>query len=525
MANPKHLTILEQGVEKWNQWRLENPEIEPDLSEANLVKANLNGVDLSKANLRATIAIDASLAFSNLSRAKLVEADLSKAELVAVLFNEADLNRATLNNAKLKGARFYGAKLGKANLREADLSGAKLSGANLFEANLYKANLSEAELNGTKLCGVNLTEATLTKAQLIKAKLNRAELNGATISEANLNKADLSEANLVKANLSGANLSEAICENANFSFALLGAARLLNASLNRAILNGSCLWETQRGGWLIRGVVCESVYWDRKREKIIEYGPGDFERLYSEKTRLQIKYPNGITPLEIVTLPALIQHLETSHPVCKLRFESIYDASGGALVSIIIDDTSEISFEKMEQLRVSIQSEAEHEVQRFRIALKEKEELILRLEGQVQAFQWTYKELLLNQKQNLLFITGGFEMSDTYNVGQAGAVGPTAHAHDMTFNQVGGLIEKSMDLGQLSIELSKLRQAMTQDANDAEHYIAVGEIAKAEQAAKSKDTSKLTESLKTAGKWSLDVATKIGVSLASEAIKHSMGMK
>jgi hypothetical protein len=35
----------------------------------------------------------------------------------------------------------------------------------------------------------------------------------------------------------------------------------------------------------------------------------------------------------------------------------------------------------------------------------------------------------------------------------------------------------------------------------------------------------MAESLKSSGKWALDVATKIGVSLASEALKHSMGMK
>jgi len=36
---------------------------------------------------------------------------------------------------------------------------------------------------------------------------------------------------------------------------------------------------------------------------------------------------------------------------------------------------------------------------------------------------------------------------------------------------------------------------------------------------------KLAESLKCAGKWALDVATKIGVSLATDAIKQPTGMK
>ena len=31
MANPRHLKILEQGVEAWNEWREKKPKIEPDL--------------------------------------------------------------------------------------------------------------------------------------------------------------------------------------------------------------------------------------------------------------------------------------------------------------------------------------------------------------------------------------------------------------------------------------------------------------------------------------------------------------
>ena len=35
MANPEHLAKLEEGVEAWNKWREENPDIrEPDLREA-----------------------------------------------------------------------------------------------------------------------------------------------------------------------------------------------------------------------------------------------------------------------------------------------------------------------------------------------------------------------------------------------------------------------------------------------------------------------------------------------------------
>ena len=389
-----------------------------------------------------------------------------------------------------------------------------------------KADLVGEDFREAKLYGIDFSEANLSGADLRWADLRWANLRWAKLNRARLYRADLSGAYLIGADLSRADLNKATCNNAIFKMANLCATRLIDTVLDGATLDDTCLWETQRAGWSIRRIVCESVYWDKERKRVTTYGSGDFERLYSEKTRVLIRYLHGLSSLEIITLPSLIQHLESSHPGCRLRLESIQDASGGAVVTIVIDDSGDASSEQGEELRAAIQSEAEQEVQRFRLSLKEKEEIILRLEGQVQAFQWTYKELLLNQKQNLLFITGGFEMGDEYNVsGQAGAIGPNAHAHDMTFNQIGSLIEKSMDLAQLADELSKLRQEMSQDANDVEHHIAVGEVAKAEQAAKVKDSSKLAESLRASGKWSLDVATKIGVSLASEAIKHSMGMK
>ena len=34
MANPEHLAILNQGVEQWNEWTVERPDVEVELGEA-----------------------------------------------------------------------------------------------------------------------------------------------------------------------------------------------------------------------------------------------------------------------------------------------------------------------------------------------------------------------------------------------------------------------------------------------------------------------------------------------------------
>jgi hypothetical protein len=62
MANQQHVRILAEGVKIWNRWREKNPEIKPDLSDAELRRLNLR-----QANFKDT----------NLHRAHLREADLS----------------------------------------------------------------------------------------------------------------------------------------------------------------------------------------------------------------------------------------------------------------------------------------------------------------------------------------------------------------------------------------------------------------------------------------------------------------
>ena len=136
MANPEHLEILKQGVEVWNKWQRDNPDIIP----------NLIGVDLNGVNLR-----EAYFWRANLSGAKIMEADLC-------------------------GSYFRDAKLRSAYLSGSDLTGTDLSRANLWRARLNGALLSEADLTGADLTGSNLTGADLREAILWGTSLGNINL-------------------------------------------------------------------------------------------------------------------------------------------------------------------------------------------------------------------------------------------------------------------------------------------------------------------------------------------------------------
>jgi hypothetical protein len=113
MANEKHLAILRQGVDVWNAWREENPDVAPDLTGADLSESHLTGV--------------------NLTRAILVEASLTRANLT-------------------------GASLTRANLTGTNLTTANLTRANLARANLARANLTDTLLVYTLFADVNLSQ-------------------------------------------------------------------------------------------------------------------------------------------------------------------------------------------------------------------------------------------------------------------------------------------------------------------------------------------------------------------------------
>ena len=224
MANKEHLAKLQEGVEAWNTWRKQNPNIQPDLSRVNLGKVDLRGVDLRDANLDGV-----NLCEANLSEASFGWADLQGADLRRVDLVKADLDGADLRGADLSGANLSKANFGRANLFQADLHRVNLTEADLHEADLREADLREADLREVNLYRAHLSRAELRGAELNNVDLGQAKLYWADLREANLGRVYLDWADLYEADLSGANLA-----SVNFS----------KTDLSRANFASAKLWET-----------------------------------------------------------------------------------------------------------------------------------------------------------------------------------------------------------------------------------------------------------------------------------------
>jgi hypothetical protein len=135
----EHLSVLQNGVEQWNRWRQDNPEIRPLLYDA-----PLNGAVLSRAN------------FSN---ANLIGAQLRKATLIEVNFHEANLFDANLQGATLTDANFC-----RTDLYKTDLSGAWLTRANLQGTQLAMTDFRGAHLIGCTVYGLSAWDIKIDKA-------------------------------------------------------------------------------------------------------------------------------------------------------------------------------------------------------------------------------------------------------------------------------------------------------------------------------------------------------------------------
>lgn len=367
MVNEEHYARLKEGVEAWNEWRRNNPNIIPDLSEVdlsriNLSRANFTEAKLSRANLTEADLSEANLGGANLGGANLSGANLSGAIFRIVEYGQADLKSAVIFiGASLRRVNLSGANLSWFDLRNTDFSEANLSKANLIgvdfkNANLTMTNLSEAFLNQdtilsnanltkaylyranlarANLRGLNLTRATLSGADLRGANLSGADLRGADFCEANLSGADLIGADLSELDLSGLGLNKFDLSKVNLSGANLIRTQALGTNFTAAHLTGVCLedWNINAATKL-DNINCRYVYLksdkQERRPSSGEFAPGEFTKLFQKLLEtVDLIFADGI---DWKAFLLSFQELQAEYGEENLSVQAIEKKTGGAFV-------------------------------------------------------------------------------------------------------------------------------------------------------------------------------------------------
>ena len=177
-----------------------------DLVEADLCGLNADGLDLRAANLQGAA----------LRNARLSGCALQGAELAGADGSGAILRMCALDGAHGVGARFYGTRLEDSSAKGADLTRAGLRSAKLTETSFERAVLREAVFDDAEGDGVQFRGADLVRASLIGARLDEADFRGADLSGADLSRGRFHSADFRGAILDGTCFDGADCAGARF---------------------------------------------------------------------------------------------------------------------------------------------------------------------------------------------------------------------------------------------------------------------------------------------------------------------
>jgi uncharacterized protein YjbI with pentapeptide repeats len=138
--------LVDERISAFNEWRMKNLIIRPDISGK-----DLSNKDLSGAYLNGVSCIGTNFSHCNLSKVNFVQADLREANLEESNLTDALLMYAEMKDCNLRKANLIRTNLMWANLQNSDLSGCKMSKTVLVEADMKNAKIIDIDRNGAYL--------------------------------------------------------------------------------------------------------------------------------------------------------------------------------------------------------------------------------------------------------------------------------------------------------------------------------------------------------------------------------------
>ena len=260
----------------------------------------------------------------------------------------------------------------------------------------------------------------------------------------------------------------------------------------------------------------------------------DFDAAVNEGTRVFLNLLKEKTETDIAIVLASGHECSKYYGHIKSRlhdeYVKLFDALRGGLIYIgegVVLNNNIIHMDRLDYYALpgTIGEAAPTPEQLDQIRLEVDEEL-RPFRNQVEAFYSTISNIeprpkITHRVSELLLLkptTGVTIMGDVYkNIRDSTII-------SRSVVEVWSYVGASINLDKLASELSQLRATMRNEASTAEHDMAIGEIATAETAAKEGDGARALQHLKSAGKWAWDVATKLGTTVAAEAISKALGL-
>jgi uncharacterized protein YjbI with pentapeptide repeats len=161
----------------------------------------------------------------NFRFAKFVRVNLTNANLVGADVSGAWVRRSTLNETDFENADFSYASISKGHLKASNLEGTDLSNTHFYKVNLHETNFIGAEVNATDFWKSELDEAKFDGVrQDAISPVNKDSVGpyfyGTDLAKTSFHGADIRLANFTGANLQGSNWKGADARGSNLSGAI-----------------------------------------------------------------------------------------------------------------------------------------------------------------------------------------------------------------------------------------------------------------------------------------------------------------
>ena len=229
MADQKHLDILFSGIETWNQWRVDNPDIKP-----NLKNADLRGMDLGLGNFNNTDFSGAKLKNSEFFHSDFIRANLSFLDLRRTYLEKADFESALMTGVDLRGVHLSKVSLKFSTLIYAKLGKVAITDSELFRTNFSNSNMESAWLPDNRIRQCNFSNVTLTNSSFSREeKLCDNTFNCAKISNVGFNEVILTGSRFIGCELKNIDFHGADLSQVDFQLAKLTNVDFSSAKLER----------------------------------------------------------------------------------------------------------------------------------------------------------------------------------------------------------------------------------------------------------------------------------------------------
>lgn len=237
MPSQNHFEKLREGVEHWNAWREEYPDITPLLTGENLDGANLSGVKLSGAKITKARFCRTNLTGADLSYAIISQTQFDNADLSNAIFHETECTKGSFKHAILTGCSLDGSRF--ANSQFAGAVGDKVEAKTSIKQgsrNLPIGVLPPDKRPHFTKCDFNSARLVHSEFEAVFQKCGfcNAELQSASFSDSKVSKCDFSEAKLPNVHFFDSKLIKS-----NFHGAILRGATFQGTSLNSIDLRGA----------------------------------------------------------------------------------------------------------------------------------------------------------------------------------------------------------------------------------------------------------------------------------------------